>query len=202
MWSTSSSSSRRGTYKTAGMDRRPRTSSIAPEGLLGRQLASIADTLAKASQRREVELQDRKMRDPTAAEQEFWQNLSVTSQSVASRDSDSDKSRADYEQLQKDFEEVAMRSSRTIIDMAKAIGTTAYIIAIVTHMWLMHEKVTATHKAYYVEATGRMVILILRECLQTWTGRKSFPTKFPTTRLMKSTTQGKCLLSSRGKHRH
>ncbi|CAO2648811.1 Nn.00g097600.m01.CDS01 [Neocucurbitaria sp. VM-36] len=123
MRSTSYSSSRGGTNKTAGRDRRPRISSVAPEGLLGRQLASIADTLAKASQRREGELHDRKMEDPiaTPAEQEFWQNLSVTSRPMASSDNDFDKSRADHAQLQKEFGEVAMRS-RTFIDMAKALG--------------------------------------------------------------------------------
>lgn len=49
------------------MDRRARGNSLAMRGLLGRQIASITDTLAKASQRRETELQQRAAQNPPIA---------------------------------------------------------------------------------------------------------------------------------------
>jgi len=52
-------SARRRTRNTPVMDARTRTNSNAMKGLLGRQLASITDTLARASQRRDAELQQK-----------------------------------------------------------------------------------------------------------------------------------------------
>jgi hypothetical protein len=70
-------SAQRSARGNAAMDSRNRASSIALKGLLNRQLSSISETLAKASKRRDEELQQRStskaqtVRSPT--------NLSLTS---------------------------------------------------------------------------------------------------------------------------
>lgn len=52
-------STRRRVRNTAAKNRPTMASSDAMKGLLGRQLASIADTLARASQRRDAELKEK-----------------------------------------------------------------------------------------------------------------------------------------------
>ncbi|KAF1943473.1 hypothetical protein EJ02DRAFT_421315 [Clathrospora elynae] len=84
--------------------------SNAQTGFLGRQLANITHTLAKASQRRDAELQAKRTRLPTAAPavKAFCSDPSVTSESDVSRSSDSGDSHAELERLDKRLDDFAV----------------------------------------------------------------------------------------------